>query len=386
MVLQDLTTFFRGILALQKVLEGFGVGRADVATSVEALRWIARDGVGHFGLLLFTSLCSTNFGSNVKRWRLFADLTCDVAITLEMLAPLSKGLFLPLVCLASLGKAICGVAAGAANGAVDLHFSGGGTADISEIMAKNGAQETAVKLLGLGLSVSFSRLANRSARTVWLTFLGLTALHVFANYRALRCLKLRTLNAARLDILIPAFLHGAGADGAMDLAAVAAREPILGLRGRRPAARSALRGIAFGARPSEALRAAAPHAAAVIAQATAGEEPFALVPSGRGFRRVRVVVFERAGELSADDRLRAVLQCHAYDRRRAAAPPATAEDALALARSAAADARERHGELRAALEARGWDTSKVLLEDAGWRMAPLAPRADGGEGEGQRAA
>ena len=75
MVLQDLTTFFRGILALQKVLEGFGVGRADVATSVEALRWSARDGVGHFGLLLFTSMCSTNFGSNVKKWRLFADLT-----------------------------------------------------------------------------------------------------------------------------------------------------------------------------------------------------------------------------------------------------------------------------------------------------------------------
>jgi len=37
---------------------------------------------------------------------------------------------------------------------------------------------------------------------VWAVFLALTALHIFANVRAVRALEVRTLNAARLEGLL----------------------------------------------------------------------------------------------------------------------------------------------------------------------------------------
>jgi hypothetical protein len=45
------------------------------------------------------------------RWRLFADLINDVALLLDMLAPMWPHLFLPLICISSVFKAMCGVSA-----------------------------------------------------------------------------------------------------------------------------------------------------------------------------------------------------------------------------------------------------------------------------------
>ena len=40
---------------------------------------------------------------------------------------------------------------------------------------------------------------------VWLVFLALTALHIFANVRAMRCLQLRSLNRPRLALLLRSY-------------------------------------------------------------------------------------------------------------------------------------------------------------------------------------
>ena len=41
-----------------------------------------------------------------------------------------------------------------------------------------------------------------STVAVWAVFLALTALHIYANVRAVRALEVRTLNAARLEGLL----------------------------------------------------------------------------------------------------------------------------------------------------------------------------------------
>ncbi|CAM9767718.1 unnamed protein product, partial [Choristocarpus tenellus] len=114
-IAQDLTTYLRGVLATQAVLEGMGVGRAGSTSLAATIQWLARDGSSMVGSLLFTSLASGDFGVNLKSWRLFADVANDVGMTLELLAPAVGGgsRFLELVCLASVFKASCGVAAGA---------------------------------------------------------------------------------------------------------------------------------------------------------------------------------------------------------------------------------------------------------------------------------
>ena len=62
-----------------------------------------------------------------------------------------------------------------------------------------------------------------SAVAVWAVFLALTALHIFANIRAVRALEVRTLNAARLEGLLAHYAATVSASAAM-LAALSRRK------------------------------------------------------------------------------------------------------------------------------------------------------------------
>ena len=136
---QDLSTQLRGVLATQRVLEGIGVGREGASALSASLNFIVRDGCGMASTLLFTAASSSRFRHDVKKWRLFADIINDVGITLEVAATLvSQHLFLPMICAGNMCKAICGVAAGACGGAINLYWATG--SDISDINAKFGAQ------------------------------------------------------------------------------------------------------------------------------------------------------------------------------------------------------------------------------------------------------
>jgi hypothetical protein len=44
--------------------------------------------IGMIGGMVFAWSQSTNFGFNIKQWRLFADVINDVGLTLELLSPL----------------------------------------------------------------------------------------------------------------------------------------------------------------------------------------------------------------------------------------------------------------------------------------------------------
>jgi len=70
----------------------------------------------------------------------------DVGITLEVAATLvPQHLFLPMICAGNMCKAMCGVAAGACNGAINIHWARG--SDISDINAKFGAQVRRIRIL-----------------------------------------------------------------------------------------------------------------------------------------------------------------------------------------------------------------------------------------------
>lgn len=52
-----------------------------------------------------------------------------------------------------------------------------------DISAKEGTQETAVTLLGLTCGMYFASLVNVSSMLIWASFLSLTTLHVYANFK-----------------------------------------------------------------------------------------------------------------------------------------------------------------------------------------------------------
>lgn len=127
--IQDLCTSLRSVLATQRILEGVGVGRAGATALSATLNFLIRDGCGMVASLLFTSYAARGFRRNVKRWKFFADIMVDFGITLEIAAPsvLSSPLlckwFLPLLCLGNVCKALCGVAAGACGGALQMYWA-----------------------------------------------------------------------------------------------------------------------------------------------------------------------------------------------------------------------------------------------------------------------
>nr|XP_049601256.1 RUS1 family protein C16orf58 homolog isoform X8 [Syngnathus scovelli] len=137
--------------------------------------------------------------------RLFADILNDVAMFMEILAPFFPAWFTLIACTSGLFKAVVGVAGGATRAALTVHQAR--RDNMADISAKDGSQETLVNLAGLLVSLILIPLVtDNPALTISLFFL-FTALHLFANYKAVRSVVMETLNEERLSIALRRFLH-----------------------------------------------------------------------------------------------------------------------------------------------------------------------------------
>jgi len=207
--LQDLSTQLRSVLATQRILEGMGVGSAEATPLSASLNFIVRDGIGMITSLIFTYITSNKFKSDVKRWRIFADLIINVGLTLEISAMLvPKKLFLTMICLGNMCKAMCGVAAGSCGSVFNLYWAKG-TGDISDINAKFGAQNTVTGGLGLIFAVLFVKsLSSASPYVVWSLYAFLTFVHIYANMKLMKLVIFNYLNLTRFNILLNNFFSG----------------------------------------------------------------------------------------------------------------------------------------------------------------------------------
>jgi len=199
--LQAFASSVTGSLATAAVLEGVGVGDAAATPLAATLTWILKDGAGMVGRILFAALVGTSLDHDCKRWRMFADITNDLVMLIELLARfLPRPLVLPVLCLAGVGRSLVGVAGGATKAAVAQHQAL--NSNMADLAAKDGSQETLVNLVALCLNLVLLPLVSGD---LWLTgclFVILTLLHIYANYRAVSCLVFSTLNSARLKIAV----------------------------------------------------------------------------------------------------------------------------------------------------------------------------------------
>ncbi|XP_063807769.1 RUS family member 1, partial [Pseudophryne corroboree] len=174
------------------------------------------------GRILFAWMKGSRLDCDAKRWRLFADVLNDVAIFMEILAPVFPSCFTLTVCVAGVFKCIVGVAGGATRAALTVHQAR--RDNMADVCAKDGSQETLVNLAGLLLSLLVVPLVSDSVWVTYLLFLLLTTLHLYANYRAVRSIVMETLNQSRLSIVLEHFLR----DGRILTPAEAnRREPLL---------------------------------------------------------------------------------------------------------------------------------------------------------------
>jgi hypothetical protein len=176
--------------------------------------------------LLFTSFAASKFKSDVKRWRLLADVMVDIGLTLECAAvQVPSSFFIPMISLGNVCKAICGVAAGACGGAINLYWAKG--SDISDINAKFGAQNTVSGGIGLVVAALFARsVSDLDLRHLWALYGALTLIHIFANMRCMRLIAFDSFNTIRLRMVVRDFLSSPTNLSADSPDKIARREPL----------------------------------------------------------------------------------------------------------------------------------------------------------------
>lgn len=205
--LQGLCSYWRGVVSAKAVFEAAGVGNAEATALSAALSWALRDGTGMIGGLAYSYVASSYFDSHAKEFRLLlADVINDIALTLDMVAPyFGKDGSIWILGLSTIGKTICGITAGATKGHITQHFAKDG-GNVADLTAKESTQETLVSLLGMMGGVWVAKILDRYGHSdpffwTWLLFGILTAIHVWANYKAVSLLKLTTFNPERTRAL-----------------------------------------------------------------------------------------------------------------------------------------------------------------------------------------
>ncbi len=349
--MQGLSSYVRGSFATAALLRGVGVGTEAASPLSATAAFLARDLTGHAGGVLFALAQGGKLDAAAKQWRFAADCLNDVGYLITLLSPtLPRQLFLPAVCAASLAHALTGVAGGATRAALTAHFARQHNA--ADVAAKEGTQETCVTLIGMCVGYLCVRATAASAAAQWCMFALLTVLHVYANARAMRALRLTSLNAERLALL--AWHHAACGD-VLTVAQAAARESLLPRpRWLRHAAMPAVR---LGTPLSELRR-----ARGALPPSPARGTSFVAARGDDGSAAVCVAL--RTGA-TAEDVAAAfvhVVRAAALCARDGKGMPSALDAALA---APAGD----WSAFKAALCVQGWDTSRIHVgADEGWRV------------------
>ncbi|XP_076997253.1 RUS family member 1 [Tamandua tetradactyla] len=202
---QAFASSLSGSLATQAVLLGIGVGNAKASVSAATATWLVKDSTGMLGRIGFAWWKGSKLDCNAKQWRLFADILNDIAMFLEIMAPIYPVCFTLIICTSNLSKCIVSVAGGATRAALTMHQARRN--NMADVAAKDSSQETLVNLAGLLVSLLMLPLVSDWPSFSLGCFFLLTALHIYANYRAVRALVMETLNEGRLWLVLKHFLQ-----------------------------------------------------------------------------------------------------------------------------------------------------------------------------------
>lgn len=202
---QAFASSLSGSLATQAVLLGLGVGNAKATVSAATATWLVKDSTGMLGRIIFAWWKGSKLDCNAKQWRLFADILNDIAMFLEIMAPVFPVCFTMTVSTSNLAKCIVSVAGGATRAALTVHQARRN--NMADVSAKDSSQETLVNLAGLLVSLLMLPLVSGCPSVSLGCFFLLTALHIYANYRAVRALVMETLNESRLRLVLKHFLQ-----------------------------------------------------------------------------------------------------------------------------------------------------------------------------------
>lgn len=172
--------------------------------------------------------CRSQLDIDSKKWRIRADILNDIAMGIEILVlPRYEKYTTYILCATTSMKAIVGVAGGATRSALTQHHAMRG--NLADVASKDNSQETAVNLtasfVGLYLltaitshsyveTVFYRTHSNKllthfllNFRVLLSIFLVGIVLHIAANIRAVKAVRLRTFNESRYLIALEEYFR-----------------------------------------------------------------------------------------------------------------------------------------------------------------------------------
>lgn len=166
---------------------------------------VLQDSTGRLATIAFAWRLGTSLEPECKAYRLAADIFNDAAMILDLMSPIfPKPARVVILSVASVGRALCGVAAGSAKASLSAHFAKQG--NLGELNAKDSSQETVISLVGMLVGTFVvSHVTSKSA--TWFTLLLLLTIHLGTNYLAVRAVRLRSLNRQRANIVFSEWLE-----------------------------------------------------------------------------------------------------------------------------------------------------------------------------------
>ncbi|KAK4231893.1 vitamin B6 photo-protection and homoeostasis-domain-containing protein [Podospora fimiseda] len=221
----SLQAFFSSIsslLASRAVLEGLGVGDSSFSPTGALILKITGDTISRIATILFAHRMGQAIEPECKFYRFLADIFNDSAQFLDLLTPALP--YLPklgVIVSAGVLRSLCGVAANASKASLSAHFAV--TGNLAELNAKEASQETVVTLVGMLVGSLVVRIVQDKQR-VWSLMVLLAGIHLMMNYKAVRAVKMKTLNRQRASIVFREILESGKVLG---LDEVSERESIL---------------------------------------------------------------------------------------------------------------------------------------------------------------
>lgn len=208
--LQAFASTILGTLTTQSIMKGVGVGESTATPLAAAVTWILKDGTGMLGRIIFAWWNGADLDGQCKKWRLFVDILNDVAMGIELLIPYFSTYSMTILCASSAMKSIVGIAGGATRAALTQHQALQN--NLADVSVKDGSQETCVNLIASFVGIFILSFIDNGRYLLEMYFL-LVAVHLYANYSAVKSLRLNTLNEDRLALLVKHyFIHGTVSD------------------------------------------------------------------------------------------------------------------------------------------------------------------------------
>ncbi|URE17056.1 Vitamin B6 photo-protection and homoeostasis [Musa troglodytarum] len=199
---QGVASQISGVLSTQALLYAVGLGKGAIPTAA-AVNWVLKDGIGYLSKILLSKF-GRHFDVNPKGWRLFADLLENMAYGLEIITPAFPQFFVLIGATAGAGRSAASLIQAATRSCFYAGFAV--QRNFAEVIAKGEAQGMVSKFVGIMLGIAMGTHIGSSTPLALASFVAVTGLHMYCNFKSYQSIQLRTLNPYRACLVFSEYL------------------------------------------------------------------------------------------------------------------------------------------------------------------------------------